>query len=225
MPDLVMRDFTAEMLNTKWCGDMTYVAVGSTWLYLATVIDICSRRGVGWSITDHMRTSLVTDAIEMAVVARGGHVHGVVFHTDRGAQYGSAAFAEVCRRHGIRRSMGRVGSSYDNALAESFFQGLKRELPHGRRWTSRRGRGGNCSAGCRTKQVPPPLRPRLPRASRSGTATDHVTYAHSSHESRCPRRGSTSHPYRPFCCSPWPGLFGCHLWAIPVTRGEGLRGE
>jgi transposase InsO family protein len=137
VPDLVMRDFTADMLNTKWCGDMTYVAVGSTWLYLATVIDICSRRVIGWSIADHMRTSLVTDAIEMAVAARSGQVHGVVFHTDRGAQYGSAAFAEVCRRHGIRRSMGRVGSSYDNALAESFFQGLKRELLHGRRWTSK----------------------------------------------------------------------------------------
>lgn len=84
-----------------------------------------------------MRTSLVTDAIEMDVAARGGRVHGVVFHTDRGAQYSAVAFAEVCRRHGIRRSMGRVGSSYGNALAESFFQGLKRELLHGRRWTSK----------------------------------------------------------------------------------------
>ena len=106
-----MRDFTANMLNTRWCGDITYVAVGSTWMYLATVIDICSRRVVGWSIADHMRTSLVTDAIEMAVAARGGQVRGVIFHTDRGAQYSAAAFAEVCRRHGIRRSMGRVGST------------------------------------------------------------------------------------------------------------------
>ncbi|SEE83334.1 Transposase InsO and inactivated derivatives [Streptomyces sp. Ag109_O5-10] len=136
-PDLVMRDFTADTLNTRWCGDITYIAVGTSWLYLATVIDICSRKVVGWSIADHMRTSLVTDAIEMAVATRGGRVHGVVFHTDRGAQYGVAAFAKVCRRHGIRRSMGRVGSSYDNALAESFFQGLKRELLHGRRWTSK----------------------------------------------------------------------------------------
>nr|BFD87168.1 hypothetical protein StreXyl84_65690 [Streptomyces sp. Xyl84]BFD88638.1 hypothetical protein StreXyl84_80390 [Streptomyces sp. Xyl84] len=136
-PDLVMRDFTADTLNTRWCGDITYIAVGTTWLYLATVIDICSRKVVGWSIADHMRTSLVTDAIEMAVATRGGRVHGVVFHTDRGAQYSAAAFAEVCGRHGICRSMGRVGSSYDNALAESFFQGLKRELLHGRRWTSK----------------------------------------------------------------------------------------
>ncbi|GAA3840683.1 hypothetical protein GCM10022206_93810 [Streptomyces chiangmaiensis] len=136
-PDLVMRDFTASTLNTRWCGDITYVAVGSTWLYLATVIDICSRRVIGWSIADHMRTQLVTDAIEMAVAARGGQVDGVVFHTDRGAQYTAAAFTEVCRHHGIRRSTGRVGSSYDNALAESFFQGLKRELLHGRRLTSK----------------------------------------------------------------------------------------
>ncbi|MET9659139.1 IS3 family transposase [Streptomyces sp. NPDC006510] len=136
VPDLVMRDFTADMLNTKWYGDTTYVAVGSTWLYPATVIDICSRRAIGWSIADHTRTSLVTDAIEMAVAARGGPVHGVVFHADRGAHYGSAAFAGVCRRHGIRR-MRRVGSSYDNALVESFFRCLKHELLHGRRWTSK----------------------------------------------------------------------------------------
>ncbi|MGW2874806.1 IS3 family transposase [Streptomyces sp. NPDC001233] len=136
-PDLLMRDFTADALNIKWCGDITYIAVGSTWLYLATVIDICSRRVIGWSIADHMRTSLVTDAIEMAVATRGGPVNGVVFHTDRGAQYVSRAFADACRRHGIRRSMGRIGSSYDHALAESFFQGLKRELLHGRRWTSK----------------------------------------------------------------------------------------
>ncbi|WP_329295826.1 DDE-type integrase/transposase/recombinase [Streptomyces sp. NBC_01455] len=83
MPDLVMRDLTADMLNTKWCGDITYVAIGPTWLYLATVIDICSRRVIGWSIAYHMRTLLVTDGIEMAVAARGGQVHGVVFHTDR----------------------------------------------------------------------------------------------------------------------------------------------
>ncbi len=86
VPDLLMRDFTADTLNTRWCGDITYIAVGTTWLYLATVFDICSRRVVGWSIADHMRTSLVTDAIEMAVAARCGRVDGVVFHTDRGAQ-------------------------------------------------------------------------------------------------------------------------------------------
>lgn len=106
-------------------------------MFLATVIDICSCRVIGWSIADHMRTDLVTDAIEIAVAARSGQVDGVVFHTDRGAQHVSRAFTEVCRRHGTRRSMGRVGSSYDNALSESFFQGMKRELLHGRRLTSK----------------------------------------------------------------------------------------
>lgn len=107
VPDLVMRDFTADALNTRWCGDITYIAVGPTWLCLATVIDICSRKVVGWSVADHMRTSLVTDAIEMAVAARGGRVHGAVFHTDRGAQYSAAAFVEVCRLHvpGVCRSL------------------------------------------------------------------------------------------------------------------------
>jgi transposase InsO family protein len=132
-----MRDFTATTSNTKRCGDITYIAVGSSWMSLATVIDICSRHATGWSIADHMRTDLVTDAIEMAVAARGGQTDGAVFHTDRDTQYVSRAFAEVCRRHGIRRSTGRVGSSYDNALAESFFQGMKRELLHGRRLTSK----------------------------------------------------------------------------------------
>jgi transposase InsO family protein len=95
---------------------------------------------VGWSIADHMRTSLVTDAIEMAVAARGGRVHGVIFPTGRGARYGAAAFAEGCRLHGIRRSTGRRRvDNYRsvNTLAESFFQGVERELLHGHRWTSK----------------------------------------------------------------------------------------
>lgn len=110
---------------------------GSSWLYLATVIDICSRRVVGWSIADHMRTELVTDALDMAITTRGGVVDGVIFHSDRGAQYTSAEFATFCSAQGIRLSRGRVGSSYDNALAESFLQSLKREWLHGRAATSK----------------------------------------------------------------------------------------
>jgi len=106
-------------------------------LYSATVIDICSRRVVGWSIAEHMRTELVTDALAMAVLTRGGDVRGVFFHSDRGAQYASAVFAEFFAAHGIQQSRGRVGSSYDNALAESFFQGLKREWLQGRAPTSK----------------------------------------------------------------------------------------
>ncbi|MCH0569850.1 DDE-type integrase/transposase/recombinase [Streptomyces sp. MUM 136J] len=142
----MMRDFTADTLNTKWCGDITCIPSARRGC-MAAVIDICSRRVVGWSIADHMRTSLVTHATEMATAARGGRVDGVVFHTDRGTQDASRTFADICQRHGIRRSMGRVGSSYVNALAESFFQGRKGELLHGRRWTSRHRPGWTCSAG------------------------------------------------------------------------------
>ncbi len=132
VPDLVQRDFTAGTLDEKWCGDITYVQVGAAWLYLACVIDIRSRRVLGWSMAPHMRAELVVDALQAAVAARGGNVAGVIFHADRGSQYTSAAFAQVCDLHGIRRSMGRVGSSYDNALAESFWQGLKRETMYGK---------------------------------------------------------------------------------------------
>ncbi len=83
--DLVRRDFTAGDLDEKWCGDITYVQVGGSWLYLACVIDICSRRVLGWSMATHMRTQLVVDALTMAVAARGGHVDGVIFHADHGS--------------------------------------------------------------------------------------------------------------------------------------------
>ncbi|WP_375155177.1 IS3 family transposase [Micromonospora sp. 4G55] len=136
-PDLVGRDFTATAPDQRWCGDITYLRAGGGWLYLATVIDIATRRLIGWSINTHMRAGLIIDALHAAVAARGGRVDDVIFHSDRGAQGGSGDFADVCRRHGIRRSMGRVGSSYDNALAEAFFATLKRELDvDRRRWAS-----------------------------------------------------------------------------------------
>ncbi|UXY33146.1 IS3 family transposase [Streptomyces sp. HUAS TT20] len=137
-PNLVQRDFHAGQLNEKWCGDITYVQVGGAWLYLACVIDICSRRVLGYSMASHMRTKLVIDALTMAVTTHGGSVDGVIFHADRSAQYTAAAFAQVCGGFGIRRSMGRVGSSLDNALAESFWQGLKRETMHNRRFVTTR---------------------------------------------------------------------------------------
>ncbi|MCX5233380.1 IS3 family transposase [Streptomyces sp. NBC_00233] len=139
-PDLIRRDFTAGDLNQKWCGDITYVQVSGSWLYLACVIDICSRRVLGWSMATHMPTELVIDALKMAVAARGCRVDGVIFHADRGSQYTSATFSQVSDHFGIRRSMGRVGSSYDNALAESFWQGLKREALRGTFTTVRQAR-------------------------------------------------------------------------------------
>ncbi|WP_020513992.1 IS3 family transposase [Paractinoplanes globisporus] len=137
VPDLIRRDFTATRLDQRWCGDITYLPVAGGWLYLATVIDIASRRLIGWSINTHLRTSLITDALDAAVTARSGQVTGVIFHSDRGTQYTSNAFAQACQRHQIRRSTGRVGTSYDNALAEAFFATLKRELQiNHQTWTS-----------------------------------------------------------------------------------------
>jgi transposase InsO family protein len=133
-PDLLERDFTATAPDQRWVGDITYLHTGNGWRYLATVIDLHSRRLLGWSIADHLRAELVIDALDAAVAARGGSVAGVVFHSDRGTQYTCAAVAEVCAGHKVRRSMGRIGSSYDNAAAESFFATLKREL--GDTWAS-----------------------------------------------------------------------------------------
>jgi transposase InsO family protein len=125
--DLLERDFTASSPNEKLVGDITYLpCADGTNLYLATVIDCFSRRLVGWSIADHMRTELVADALLAAAATRGG-VAGVIFHGDHGAQYTSRAYAALCGRLGVIRSMGAVGSSADNALAESFNATLKRE--------------------------------------------------------------------------------------------------
>ncbi|MGW1145475.1 IS3 family transposase [Streptomyces sp. NPDC002454] len=133
VPDLLERDFTASALNTKYVGDITYLPVGDgEFLYLATVIDCFSRRLVGWSIADHMRTSLVTDALRAAAQVRGS-LSGAVFHSDHGAQYTSHEFAGFCAELGVRQSMGAVGTSADNALAESFNAPLKRETLHGAR--------------------------------------------------------------------------------------------
>jgi transposase InsO family protein len=127
VPDLVKRKFTAQAPNTVYVGDITYLPCGGGQnLYLATVIDCFSRRLVGWSIADHMRTELVSDALTAAVRERGS-LTGATFHGDHGAQYTSRAYAELCNRLGVTRSMGAVGSSADNALAESFNATLKRE--------------------------------------------------------------------------------------------------
>jgi transposase InsO family protein len=137
-PDLIGRDFTAGQPNTKYVGDITYLPVDGEFLYLATVIDLASRRLAGWAIADHMRTELVTDALATAERTRG-NLTGAIMHTDHGAQYTSRAFADACRRAGVRQSMSAVGSSADNALAESFNATFKRETLQGRRhWPSER---------------------------------------------------------------------------------------
>ncbi|MFI8280699.1 IS3 family transposase [Streptomyces sp. NPDC085929] len=134
-PDLIQRDFSAVQLDEKWCGDVTYVQVGGSWLYPACVLDICSRRVLGWSMASHMRAELVIDALKMAAATRGGNVDGVIFHADRDSQYTSAAFAQVCDGFGIRRRMGRVSSSYD---CQSFVTGSRAIVPprHRSPWAS-----------------------------------------------------------------------------------------
>ena len=131
VPDLLERDFTAQAPNRKYVGDITYLPCGGgKFLYLATVIDCYSRRLVGWSIADHMRTDLVTDALRAAAAERGS-LAGAIFHADHGGQYTSKDVAALCAQLGVRRSMGKVGSSADNALAESFNATLKRETLRG----------------------------------------------------------------------------------------------
>ncbi len=132
-PDLIGREFTAEVANTRWCGDITYVKTWQGWAYLATVIDLHSRSLVGWAIDDHMRTDLVTDALDMAISNRKPPA-GVIFHSDRGTQYTSMEFDTYCRDNSIRRSLGRTGICYDNAVSESFFATYKKELIHTRPW-------------------------------------------------------------------------------------------
>lgn len=132
-PDLIGRAFSADEPNTKWCGDISYVKTWDGWAYVATVIDLHSRALVGWAIDDHMRTSLVTDALDMALENRRP-LAGVIFHSDRGTQYTSAEFDNYCRDNGIQRSLGKTGICYDNAVSESFFATYKKELIHTRPW-------------------------------------------------------------------------------------------
>lgn len=136
--DQVRRDFNPTAPDTVWCGDITYLRTGEGWLFLATVIDLFSRRVIGWSVADNMRTELIANALDAAVATRGGTVTaGVVFHSDRGSQYTSGEFGQLCDRHGVVQSMGATGVCWDNAAAESFFGTLKREHANRRRWNTR----------------------------------------------------------------------------------------
>lgn len=128
--DLLHRDFTADAPNCKWVGDMTEIPTAAGKLYLATVIDLYSRRLLGAATSLHPDAQLACEAIKMAVAARSGleHIAGVIFHTDRGSTYTADKFTALCRRLEIRQSMGRVGSCFDNAAAEAFFSSLEWEV-------------------------------------------------------------------------------------------------
>ena len=131
--DLVLRDVHPSGPNRTWVGDITYIKTWTGWAYLATVIDCHSRKVIGWSIADHMRTELVTAALDMALKNRTPP-SGVIFHSDRGSQYTSSEFRTFCTDNNVRPSVGKTGICYDNAVAESFFATIKKELVHLRPW-------------------------------------------------------------------------------------------
>jgi transposase InsO family protein len=135
--DLIQRHFgPCEDIDRRYVGDITYIGTWEGWAYLATVIDLASRKVVGWAIADHMRTELVTDALSMAFANRTP-AEGVIFHSDRGCQYTGHDFAELARANGVVLSVGRKGECWDNAVAESFFATIKRELIDTRAWPTR----------------------------------------------------------------------------------------
>jgi putative transposase len=137
--DLIRRDFAPRPgTDQRYAGDITYIATWQGWAYLATVIDLSSRRVVGWALADHMRTELVEEALSMAFTARRP-ADGLIFHSDRGCQYTSKDFAALARANGVILSVSRKGECWDNAVAESFFATIKRELVNDRAWPTRAG--------------------------------------------------------------------------------------
>jgi putative transposase len=126
-PNQLNREFTVHAPDKVYVGDITYLPTGEGWLYLAVVLDLCSRAVVGWSMANHMRTALVTQALTMAIGQRRPAA-GLIMHTDRGSQYGAESYRQLLTQHGMQASMSRKGNCWDNAVAESFFHTLKTEL-------------------------------------------------------------------------------------------------
>jgi transposase InsO family protein len=137
LPDLVNQDFSPGEPDQRWAGDITYIGTDEGWLYLASVLDLGSRRLVGWAMDETMPAGLVADALRRAAELRGNDIRGVIFHSDRGSQYLSAEYRELCDRLGVRQSAGRVATCFDNSAAESFWSSLKRELVHRYRFATR----------------------------------------------------------------------------------------
>ncbi|WP_424991540.1 IS3 family transposase [Naumannella halotolerans] len=137
LPDLVERRFDQGQLNRVWTSDITYLATAQGWLYLCAVRDGCSRRVIGWAITDHLRADLVDQALSMAYVLRGQLPTQVIFHADRGCQYTSAQIADLCADLGLLQSVGRTGVCWDNAATEAFWSTLKTEFYQRRTWTTK----------------------------------------------------------------------------------------
>jgi putative transposase len=133
-PDLVQREFTATGINQLWVADMTYIPTWAGFVYLAVVLDVYSRKVVGWAFGQQQTADLVIQALNMALITR--KPQGVIHHSDQGSQYTSLDFGKRCKEMGVRPSMGSVGDAYDNAMAESFFASLECELIDRRSWKS-----------------------------------------------------------------------------------------
>ena len=135
-PNLLQRQFNVSRPDQYWVGDITYIPTRKGWLYLATVIDLYSRKIVGWSMSHRMQASLVNDALLMAIWQRKP-AKGLIWHTDRGSQYAAKSHRDLLKEHHIIQSMSRRGDCWDNAVAESFFHTLKTELTHHRKFKTR----------------------------------------------------------------------------------------
>jgi transposase InsO family protein len=135
-PNLLEQRFSASAPNQVWLADITYVPTGEGWLYLATVLDLATRKVVGWAMRDHLRSELATAALLMAT-QRQRPAPGLTHHSDRGGQYASGEYRKLLTGAGMTASMSRTGNCYDNAPMESFFHTLKVELVHQRRWATR----------------------------------------------------------------------------------------
>jgi transposase InsO family protein len=136
-PDRVRRQFTAPAPNVLWCGDLTVVDTDEGKLYLATVLDLFSRKMLGYAMSEHHDAELAVASLRMAAANRGGTVDGVIFHSDRGSEYTAETFEAACRRLGVLQSMGRVGSALDNAASEAFNSTIKVEYIHRHRFRTR----------------------------------------------------------------------------------------
>ena len=135
-PDLVKRNFTTTRPDELWVADITYIPTWEGWLFLAAVIDVCTKRCCGWSMRNDLSADLVVDALGMAVTLRKPKP-GTIHHSDRGSQYGSLAIGKALRDSGVMRSMGSKGDAYDNAAAESFMATIKTELVHRNRFKTK----------------------------------------------------------------------------------------
>ena len=134
--DLVKRDFSAARVNTVLSSDITYLWTREGWLYLAVVLDLCSRKIIGYALSRRLNGKLVARALDRALFYRKVS-HGTIFHSDRGSQFGSNAVTSIIQKNHMRQSMGATGSCYDNAITESFFHTLKVEAIHGERFETR----------------------------------------------------------------------------------------